>query len=262
MKNGRDFTVRQVAALAGVSVRALHHYDALGLLAPARRSGAGYRLYGEKELLRLQQILFYREMAMPLGKIAAMLDAADFDISQALREHRAALKKRILHTQRLLRTIDTTLRRLKRKGETDMDEKEILALYAGFGKEEALAMHREAEQRWGGTDAWAEAKQKTQKMSKEKFAAINLAADAAQRGILALRDRPVSDPAVQALVAKHFQWILNFWTPDRHSYKALGQMYADDPRFRAFYEKYGRDFADYLAAAMAYYADHTLAVRR
>ena len=210
-------------------------------------------------MLRLQQIMFYRELELPLAKIGAVLDDPAFAIRRALHDHRAALLEREKKTQRLLHTIARTLRRLARKGETDMNEEEILALYEGFSREEALAMHREAEQRWGGSEAWAESLKKTQGMSQGKFKAINLAADAAMRRMAALPDRPAADPEIQKLVDAHYRWLLNFWTPDRNSYKGLGQMYAADPRFLAFYDRYRKDFADYLAAAITYYADHVLA---
>jgi len=262
MKRQRQlYTVRQVAKMAGVSVRTLHHYDQLGLLRAAQRTAAGYRLYGARELLLLQQIMFYRELELPLTRIRELLTAGDFDIRRALREHRAALAARQQQTQRLLRTIDTTLRRLEENGQMGMDEEQILDLYDGFSRDEARALHREAEQRWGGTAAWAESMRKTKNMSKERLQAISVEADAAARTMATLRDRPVSDPEIQRLVDAHYRWILNFWTPDENSYKGLGQMYADDPRFRKYYENYGENFADFMAAAIAYYADHTLAAK-
>ncbi len=254
------FTVKQVARMAGISVRALHHYDELGLLRPAQRTAAGYRLYGQRELLLLQQVLLYRELELPLEQIRKLIKAKDFDIAQALREHRAALQQRQEQTATLLQTIDTTLRRLEEKN-MDMDEEKVIDLYEGFSREEARALHREAKQRWGGTPAWDKSMRLAKTMTKAQLQELSVEVDAAQRRMVALRDRPVSDPEIQQLVDAHYRWIKNFWTPDRDSYKGLGQMYADDVRFRAHYEKYGKDFADYLAAAIAYYADHTLAAR-
>jgi len=104
-------TVRQVAKAAGISVRTLHHYDAIDLLKPGHVGANGYRYYGREELLRLQQILFYRELGLPLAGIAAVLDDPAFDPLAALREHRTALDARIGHYRTLIRTIDRTIAR-------------------------------------------------------------------------------------------------------------------------------------------------------
>src|SRR3546814_1303554 len=101
-------TVRQVARAAGISVRTLHHYDAIGLLKPGHVGANGYRYYGKEELLRLQQILFYRELGLPLAEIAAVLDDPAFDPLAALREHRAALEGRIGHYRTLIRSEEHT----------------------------------------------------------------------------------------------------------------------------------------------------------
>lgn len=121
------YTVKQVAKLSGVSVRALHHYDDIGLLKPADVGANGYRYYGKDELLRLQQILFHRELGFPLDEIGRLLDAPDFDRVAALKAHRERLAAEARRTRRLVRTIDETLAALQ--GATTMDEK---AMYRGF----------------------------------------------------------------------------------------------------------------------------------
>ena len=108
----KSYTVSQLAKMAGVSVRMLHYYDALGLLAPSARTVAGYRLYQEQDLLRLQQILFFKELDLPLGQIRAILDDPAFDQVQALKNHRRMLEKRTERLARLLKTIDKTILRL------------------------------------------------------------------------------------------------------------------------------------------------------
>src|SRR5690606_30599484 len=101
--------VQELARKAGVSVRTLHHYDEIALLRPEKRSAAGYRLYGHAQLLRLQQILFYRELDFPLEEIGRLLDAPGFDPARALRAHRPALEARLGRLHRLLETLDKTL---------------------------------------------------------------------------------------------------------------------------------------------------------
>jgi DNA-binding transcriptional MerR regulator len=111
----QNYTVKQLAKMAGISVRTLHLYDELKLLRPAIRTRAGYRMYGEKELLRLQQILFYKELDFPLKNIGQILDEPDFDIIQALEGHKKALGIKKARINTLLKTIDNTLKTLKNK---------------------------------------------------------------------------------------------------------------------------------------------------
>tara|TARA_R110001592_G_scaffold166461_3_gene401543 strand:+ start:1004 stop:1492 length:489 start_codon:yes stop_codon:yes gene_type:complete len=136
------YTVKQLAHISGVSVRALHHYDAIGLLRPRDRSAAGYRFYGQSELLRLQQILLYRSQGMPLRDIQKLLNADDVDTLTALSRHRKLLLERQTELGAMLATVDKTLAKLR--GETDMSDQE---LYEGFPEEakqyrnEAIAKH-------------------------------------------------------------------------------------------------------------------------
>jgi DNA-binding transcriptional MerR regulator len=109
------FSVKGLAKLAGVSVRTLHHYDKIGLLRPAVRTDANYRYYSEKELLRLQQIMLYKELDFSLSQIAEILDDPEFDILNAMQEHKAALQKRKERIGQLLQTIDSTIDQLKNK---------------------------------------------------------------------------------------------------------------------------------------------------
>ncbi|MBS1271813.1 MAG: HTH-type transcriptional activator mta [Candidatus Marinimicrobia bacterium] len=110
----KQYTVKELAKLAGISVRTLHHYDEINLLKPAERTHKRYRLYGEDELLRLQQILFYRELDFPLEEIKAILDAPDFDTVEALKEHKSALISRKKRLEKLLTTIDKTIAKMEK----------------------------------------------------------------------------------------------------------------------------------------------------
>ena len=121
------YTVKQVAAMSGVSVRALHFYDETGLLAPAYHGANGYRFYEEPQLLTLQQILFYRELGFELKQIKRILGRADFEKVAALQSHRKVLQKNLAQTRRLIETIDKTIQHLK--GTRKMKNKEM---FAGF----------------------------------------------------------------------------------------------------------------------------------
>jgi MerR family transcriptional regulator, thiopeptide resistance regulator len=124
------YTVKEVAQLSGVSVRTLHHYDEIGLLKPSSVGANGYRYYGRDELLRLQQILFHRELGFPLQEIRQVLSAPEFDRVATLRAHRERLMGEVRRIRRLVRTLDDTLAALE--GDTDMNDK---AMYRGFSPE-------------------------------------------------------------------------------------------------------------------------------
>src|SRR6266576_3295535 len=121
------YTVKQVAAMSGVSVRTLHFYDETGLLKPAYHGANGYRFYEESQLLTLQQILFYRELGFELKQIQQILGRADFERIAALESHRQILEKNLAQTRRLIETIDKTIEHLK--GTRKMKSQEM---FVGF----------------------------------------------------------------------------------------------------------------------------------
>lgn len=200
------YTVHQLAELAGVSVRTLHHYDHIGLLTPAAHTAAGYRLYGEQDLLRLQQMLFFRELDLPLGEIKTVLADPALDRVAALREHRRVI---------------------------------------------------EAAENWGEERVRA-SEQRVRRMSKEEWQAVQREGGEVTQALAALIDRDPADAQVQALIARHHAWIEHFYPAPAELYEGLGQHYAEHPEFRAFYERYAPNMADFMKAAMATYAAHTL----
>jgi DNA-binding transcriptional MerR regulator len=239
--------------MAGVTVRTLHHYDAVGLLTPATRTAAGYRLYREEDLLRLQQILFFRELDFPLEQIAAILDDPGFDRVRALESHRRLLSEQVGRLQRLLTTVDRTIARLT-EGLMGLTDEE---LYEGFSREQAERYRREARELYGEEVVEA-SEQRARQMTKAEWNAVKDEGEVVTRGLAALADRDPSDPEVQALIARHYAWVATFWTPDAASYAGLGQLYTDNPEFRANYDKYRPGLADFMRAAMEVYSEHEL----
>src|ERR1700694_2513831 len=132
------YTVKQVSDLAEISVRTLHYYDEIGLLTPSKVGANGYRYYDDASLLRLQQILFYREIGLELIQIKEILSSPDFDLMTALRSHRAALESKMAHQQQLINTIDSTI--IKLSGEATMNVK---GLFEGFSEEKQKQYERE-----------------------------------------------------------------------------------------------------------------------
>lgn len=244
-------TVRKLSRLAGVSVRTLHHYDAIGLLRPGRRSASGYRLYGAAELLRLQQILFYRELDLPLPEIGRILDDPEFDPAAALRGHRRALEAKLGRLQRLLRTLDDTL--AQHEGGRMLTDAE---LYRGFPPERVEAIRKEARERYGGKKV-DESERRARSMGKEAWDRVQAESAAINRDLAALMGAG-ADPGsaeARAVVARHHAWIRNFWTPDAESYRGLGRHYIEHPEFRAYYEKAAPGMAEYLCRAIGKYCE-------
>ncbi len=249
------YTVRQLAEMAGVSVRTLHHYDHIGLLKPSARTAAGYRVYGEEALLRLQQILFFRELDVPLSEIRSILDDPGFDLVEALEDHRRLLQARAERTTQLLKTIDKTIQRIK--GE-DMDQPVTdKELYEGFTPEQRERYEREVQERYDPALV-RESQERVHKMTKGEWKAVQAEGEEVTRGLAALADRDPGDAEVQALIARHHAWIEQFYHASAEVYRGLGRLYVEHAEFRAHYEQYRPGMAEFMAAAMEYYAEHVL----
>jgi DNA-binding transcriptional MerR regulator len=238
-------TVKQLAELSGVSVRTLHHYDKIGLLKPGIRSESRYRYYGDREALRLQQILFYREIGLELSAIRDILDDPEFDVLQALESHKKSLKQQKVRLKTLLRTVDQTLVSLKEKRQK-MDYR---TLYQGFSKEDAESYRLEAEQRWG-KGVIEKSHERLLSLSKDELQDLQAFGEDLYRQLAGSVDLPPNDPTVQQLIALHFQFVGKHFDVTTGIYRQLGDMYAEDERFRAFYDKYDPKLADFLREAI------------
>jgi MerR family transcriptional regulator, thiopeptide resistance regulator len=253
----KRYTVKELAALSGVSVRTLHYYDQIGLLKPAQVSGLGHRVYGRAELLRLQQVLFYRALRLPLAQVRRLLDDPAFDTPAALKAHRRRLESEAQALHTLIRTIDKTLSDIT--GEHPMQDHE---LYEGFSPEQQRDHERFLVQRYGA-QAQAHIDAAHQRMKDGPGAAPG---DLAHRWC-ALEQRladaldaghAVDSPGFQALVAQHHALVSEHWTPDREAYIGLGQLYVEHPDFAARYEALRPGLAEALARAMEVYAIRSL----
>src|SRR3954467_15753536 len=161
MTRKRSYQVREVAEIAGVSVRTLHHYDEIGLLVPRGRTDAGYRLYDDDDLLRLQQILLGRELGLTLEEIRRSLDEPSFDRRRALVAQRAELEKRAQHTQAMLRAIDAAIAVIDDANTPTGQAGAPLDMAQIFDGFDPKKYEVEAEQRWGQSDAFEESKRRT-----------------------------------------------------------------------------------------------------
>lgn len=252
------YTVAQLARLAGVSVRTLHLYDRVNLLVPARRSEAGYRKYGEPELLRLQQILFYKEMGLSLQEIAAILDDPEFDLVKALEGHKQALQARQQQLKTMLATIDKTIFNLKQNKMLTHEE-----LYEGLSKEEAKAYRSEAIEKYG-QEAVEQSEKSLRTMTKGALETLKAEQKEVGRLLAALQYEDPESHAVQEVVARHYQVIRRFWGTDgsddrqAEAYKGLADLYMTDERFLQTEGRPQPQLALFLKKAITYFADMQL----
>ncbi len=136
--------VSEVARLAGVSIRTLHHYDEIGLVRPSGRSAAGYRLYAQKDLEQLQQVLFFRELEFPLDEIRRIIGSPSFDVGAALRMQRQLLTERAIRIKALIAAVDAAIHSIK-KGTTLTNEER----FEVFGDFDPSKYEDEVRERWG-----------------------------------------------------------------------------------------------------------------
>ena len=241
-------TVGQVAALTGLTVRALHHYDAIGLVSPSFRSAAGYRLYTDDDLRRLQQVLLFRELGIGLDAVRMLIDAPAAQRRDALRAQRTTLEQRRQHTEAVLRAVDATLQSLDE--DTPMNTERMFDDCRQFMHGEYAA---EAQQRWGDTDAWATSQRRTRGYTAEDWARIRSEADAITADLLTAMQRgdAADGDTAMALAERHRGHIDRHYYPCSHAMHAnVAAMYTADPRFQSHYDHHGEGLAAYIEAAV------------
>ncbi|HUI88069.1 MAG TPA: MerR family transcriptional regulator [Anaerolineales bacterium] len=241
------FTVKQLSKLAGVTPRTLHHYDAIGLLKPSRVGDNGYRYYGEESLLQLQQILFYRELDLPLEDIKKIVSRRDFDVLEALESHKDALKTRIERLNVLLSTGDNTINDLK--GKKKMNPK---GLFEGFSEEEQEKYAEEAAQTWDAETVHA-SNRKWKSYSDAEKKKILVEGKALYNDLAAVMLKGAASKDVQAVIARWHKHMQYFWSPDDEQLLGLADLYNDDPRFKANYEKVHPGLAEFIREAVKVY---------
>lgn len=245
----QTYTVKQLADLAGVSRRTLHHYDEIGLLKPSNLGRNRYRYYDEGAALQLQQILFYRELGLSLSEIQEILRQPNFDVLQALQAHKTELQKRVTRLNRLIATVDKTI--LYVKGEREMSAQEV---FSGFSEEQQEAYAQEARQRWD--PALVDQSMKLWKSySPEKKQQVLAEGQAVYVDILAHMQagQAPGSAEVQACLGRWHQHLRYFYEPTWAILRGLGQGYANDLQFRANFEKLHPDLPDYLNEAIQIY---------
>ncbi|MET8981792.1 MerR family transcriptional regulator [Streptomyces sp. NPDC004539] len=241
-------SVGQVAGFAGVTVRTLHHYDAIGILPPSARTPTGHRRYTDADLDRLQRLLFYRELGFPLDEIATLLDDPDTDPADHLRRQRDLLAARIDRLQKMAAAVRHALE--ARMTGIDLTPEERFEV---FGDKDPDRYADEAARRWGGTDTYAESARRTSRYTKEDWQRIKSETDAWEAryaALVAAGTGPESDAAT-ALAEEHRRHI-GAWYFDcpYELHVCFADMYVSDERFRAYYDGMGEGVAEHLRAAI------------
>ncbi len=238
------YTIKQVSEASGATIRALQHYDRIGLLRPGSRSSSGYRLYQDEDLLRLQQVLLLKSMGFGLKDIACMLSDAGTDREAALRKHRGMLIDRLGQMNRLICLVDRSLEAI-REGRKEM----MKELFEGFDHE---GHKQEAKRLYG--EAFEESERRTSKYDRKQWEQFKAEQKRLMEEILAARAKGSEDPIVLDLMGKHRAGITKwFYDCTLDIFEGLADLYVQDARFTKTYEDISPGLATFISASMKAY---------
>ncbi len=248
-----EYTVQKLGQIAGVSTRTLRYYDEIGILKPARINSSGYRIYGQKEVDRLQQILFYRELGVSLENIKEIITAPSFDREVALKEHREKLLEKRKQLDLLIENIDKTI--AETEGRIIMSDKEK---FEGFKQK----LIDDNEKKYGkeirekyGNDAVSRSNKKLKNMTQEQYEEITkLGNEVLETLHEAFQTGDPAGELAQKTADLHRQWLSFYWDDySKEAHAGVAQMYVDDERFRAYYDKKQPGTAEFLRDAILIY---------
>ena len=242
------YTVKQLSDLAGVTIRTLHYYDEIGLLKPSSYGENGYRYYGDESLLRLQQILFYRELDLPLEQVKQIMGSPDFDLMSALESHKKEeLRKRIAQMERLIATVDDTILHLK--GRKEMSKRQF---FEAFSDEQQAEYEKEAMQMYDPATVKA-ANKKWKNYTAAEKQRIGDEGNAVYEHLLLAMPKGASSPEAQAGVERWRRHLEYFWVPNDDQLLGLVDRYNIDPRFKANFDKIDPNLAEFMRDAVKVY---------
>lgn len=256
MNEEEGFAIGDVAASAGVSVRTLHHYDAIGLVRPSGRTASGHRRYAATDVDRLARVLGYRELGLPLERIRAVLDDPATDEIAQLEEQRELLQGRVVRLSRIIAAIDTTLEAAM-TGTTGLTPAEKLAVFGEFDPDEHVD---EARSRWGDSPAWRSSRGRVARYTADDWTRITAEESAIRLAFAtAMHDgRPADSDEATADAARARRHIdETYYACDHEFHRRLGDLYVADPRFAAGYEEVAGRLASYVRDAIHANADRS-----
>ncbi|WP_025028907.1 MerR family transcriptional regulator [Caldalkalibacillus mannanilyticus] len=247
-----SYKVKEVAELAGISVRTLHHYDRIGLLKPDTVNSSGYRLYSDQDLEKLQQILFFKELGFSLQETKKILENPHFDRKQAFQTHLELLKKKRNRLEEMILSVTKTIQSIE--GGVHMDKKEM---FRAFDMSEVEKYAEEISKRYGNSEAYRESQEKTATYTKEDWREKMSQADKIYQKFASLMDKGAHDPKVQEAVSEWRAYITdNFYNCTPEILRGLGDMYVLDERFTTNIDQYKPGLALFLKDAITFYCDH------
>lgn len=248
-----EYTIQKLGNLAGVSTRTLRYYDEIGLLKPARTSSSGYRIYGQREVDLLQQILFYRELGLSLEDIRSIVTDPGFDGARALREHRNQLLDKRKQLDALIANVEKTM--ASQEGRITMSDREK---FEGFKRQ----MIEENEQKYGreirekyGEDTVEKSNRKLMNMTEEEYEKVTQLANEVNATLAeAFKTGDPAGELAQKAADLHKQWLTFYWSEySKEAHAGVAQMYVDDERFKAYYDKDQPGTAEFLRDAVHIY---------
>ena len=242
-------TIKQISQLAHVTPRTLRYYNQIGLLLPDEVGDNGYRYYSDASLLKLQQILFYRELDMPLEQIKGIMGRENYNLQEALEDHKNQLRKRIDRLQKLISTVDQTLKYIK--GEEEMNNK---VLFDAFNEEEQEKMEKEAMQMYD-PETVKESNRKWKDYSMAEKQKIGEEGNAVYQGFVDAMSKGPGSQEAQACVQRWHDHMNYFWTPNPDQLIGLADLYNDDPRFKKNFDKVHPDLAQFVREAVMIYVN-------
>ncbi|MDN4495179.1 MerR family transcriptional regulator [Ureibacillus aquaedulcis] len=250
-----EYTISKLAKLAGVSSRTLRYYDEIDLLKPSRINSSGYRIYGQKEVDRLQQILFFRELEVDLETIIQIMNEPNFDQSNALIHHYNQLVQKRARLDKLIETIDKTI--AHQKGEITLNNHEKFEAFKDNLVTENEQKYGEEIRKKYGDKTVDESNAKFRGMSKEDYEAMEkLGNEILELLPKAFKTGDPSSELAQQLAAKHKEWLTYSWPSySKEAHRGLAEMYVADERFTAYYDKGIEGGTEFLKDAIFVYVD-------
>lgn len=250
----KEVTLQDISHISGVSLPMLTELTDAGLLKASSAGEEGMLLFGEPELLQLQQILLYRELGVPEGMMMELM-APQEDIVSALLFHKEQLIDKMLRMETLLETIDLTLAHVRGEREVEYER-----WYIGFEKEGAKHNLYDAARKAANREGQTGGTESVPKWSKDDYLSIQKEADEIYMELCAaMDDRKTPDsPEVQSVIERHYQWVCHFYTPGKKIYSDLGDLYVEQEDFKKLYDVYDPKLAAYLRDAMKIYAETRL----
>lgn len=236
--------------MARISVRALHHYDQIGLVRPSARSPAGYRLYQAADLARLERVMWFKVLGFALEEIRRLVDRPRGEVREALVRRRRLLREEAAEIEGRVAAVDAALAALE-KGNRDMSDSDRFEAFEGF---DPALYEDEARERWGDTEAYREAARRTAGYGPAEWQELKDESEDIFRALaeaLAAGAAP-GDPRVQALAERHRLHIERWFYPcSRAMHRGLSELYVNDPRFTRTIDRHGAGLAGFLRDAIA-----------